>query len=219
MADEPTVFWDGADAVERVAAWKTSIGFRDGDSQDEWGTVAAAGNGTSGRPVRDRVLDPLRVDVDDTWFTDAVDRFFVKRGGKQRQQGDVIDDVYRPFAASVGLPLASIPVRPTTARLVDLAVSEHRDRLRSELVEASAPVVVTLGEEARQVLLAIADGARGSPLGRLDRRSIATERYGEPGHVRVGDWSAEWHAVVHPGNRDRFWRNLHDEWVRRRLAS
>jgi hypothetical protein len=153
VADEPTVFWEGDDAHELVAAWKSSVGFREGDTPGDWGSARAAGNGTSGRPVRDRVLRPLGVDVDEAWFTDAVDRFFVKRGGAARQQGDVIDAVYQPFAAEAGLPSATIPPRPTPARLVEIAVTEHRDRLRAELVEASAPVVVTLGEEARQVVL------------------------------------------------------------------
>jgi hypothetical protein len=218
VADEPTVFWDGADAEELVAAWKESIEFREGDDQGDWGTAAAAGNGTSGRPVRERVLRPLGADVDETWFTDAVDRFFVKRGGRTRQQGDVIDAVYQPFAIASDLPSATIPPRPTPARLVEISVIEHRHRLRTELTEASAPVVITLGEEARQVLIGIADESSGPPMLRLDRRSLPPDEYGEPGTVRIGDHQAIWHAVVHPGNRDRFWSALHDEWIVRRTS-
>ena len=219
VADEPTVFWDGADAIARVEEWKASVGFREGDAPGDWGTATAAGNGTSGRSVRDRVLNPLGADVAATWFTDAVDRYFVKRGGATRQQGDVIDAVYQPFAAAAGLPSASIPQRPTPAQLVEIAATEHRDRLRIELEEASARVVVTLGEEGRQVLLAIADFVSGPPLKPLDSRTIAAERYGDPGQVKVGTWAATWHAVVHPGNRDRFWKGLHDQWIdKRRLG-
>ena len=152
----------------------------------------------------------------DTWFTDAVDRFFVKRGGATRQQGDVIDAVYQPFAVEAGLPAASLPPRPTPARLVENSIAEHRQRLRAELVEASAPVVVTLGEEARQVIVGIADEASGPPLVPLDRRSIEHDGYGEAGVLRIGDLRVVWHAVVHPGNRDHLWRTLHDDWILRR---
>lgn len=218
VADEPTVFWDGADADELVSAWTASVGFRHGNGSGDWGQVTAAGNGTSGRPVRDRVLRPLGVEVDDTWFADSVDRFFIKRGGASRQQGDVIDAVYQPFAVEAGLPIASIPARPTPTRLVDIATSEHRERLRRELMEASAPLVVTLGEEARQVMIGVVDDASGPPLQPLDRRSLRPDLYGEAGMVRVDDTQAAWYSVVHPGNRDRAWCRLHDGWILRRTG-
>jgi hypothetical protein len=51
--DEPTVFWDGADAGERIEAWKADVGW-----SDAWGSVGlAGGNGSSGRHV---VAEPRR---------------------------------------------------------------------------------------------------------------------------------------------------------------
>jgi hypothetical protein len=220
IADEPTVFWDGDDDHALVEAWKERVGFRDGNGPGEWGHVRGVGNGTSGRPVRDGVLDVLGVDVADTWFTDAINEFYVKRGGaKTRQQGDVLDAVYAPFAASVGLPAANLPARPTPSALVRLAIAEHRDRLRQELVDANSPVVVTLGEEARQVLAGIADSVTGPPLATLTRTTMVETSYGEPGTVTVGGCEAVCFAAAHPGNRDMFWRGLHDAWQQRRRNS
>jgi hypothetical protein len=52
--DEPAVFWDGADAGERIEAWKTAVGW-----SDAWGNVGlAGGNGSSGRHVVAHVLEP-----------------------------------------------------------------------------------------------------------------------------------------------------------------
>jgi hypothetical protein len=219
IADEPTVFWDGDSDRELVAAWKERVGFREGNERGEWGHVRGVGNGTSGRPVRDGVLDALRVDVADTWFTDAINEFYVKRGGaKTRQQGDVLDDVYAPFAAKVGLNPANLPARPTPAALVRLAVSDHRDRLRQELADAGSPVVITLGEEARQVLAGIADDIAGPPTSTLSRNTIVEVAYGEPGTVTIDGTRVVWYAVAHPGNRDTYWRGLHDAWQQRRRA-
>lgn len=220
IADEPTVFWDGANDHELVAAWKARVGFRDGNETGAWGHVRGVGNGTSGRPVRVGVLDALGVDAADTWFTDAINEFYVKRGGaKTRQQGDVLDDVYAPFATEVGLPLANLPTRPTPEALVRLAISEHRDRLCQELVEAASPVVITLGEEARQVLAGIADTASGPPTTALTRTAMTEASYGEPGAVAVGGLESVWYAVAHPGNRDTYWRSMHVSWQRRRRAA
>ncbi len=217
IADEPTVFWDGDSDRELVAAWKTRVGFREGNGPGEWGHVRGVGNGTSGRPVRDGVLNALGVEVDDTWFTDAINEFYVKRGGaKNRQQGDVLDNVYAPFAVTVGLPAANLRARPTPAKLVALAISEHHERLRQELIEAASPVVITLGEEARLVLAGIADEVGGPPTAALSSKTIDVALYGEPGTVTVGGVESTWYAVAHPGNRDSYWRALHADWQERR---
>ncbi len=107
--DEPTVFWDGADALQRVEQWQEAVNFRDGDTRGKWGHVRAVGNGTSGQSVVKRVLEPLAVEAAHTWFSDSVDRFFVKTGGTARQQADVIQTNYKPFAQEVGLPAATLP--------------------------------------------------------------------------------------------------------------
>lgn len=214
--DEPTVFWDGANAAEHVARWRDDVGFIEGDELHCFGRVRAAGNGTSGRAVVEDVLEPLAVDVESTWFTDAVDHFFIKRsgGGGRRQQADAIDQDYEPFAQAAGLPSASLPLRPAVANLVDLALSTHRDRLRSELVRSRSPLVVTLGEEARLVLAGLADDVEGGPTRPLDGKRFADHPhdYGRIGAIRVGGFTAQWFALMHPGQRAPRWRQLHDQW-------
>lgn len=216
--DEPEVFWDGGDAADRVSRWETTVGFRGGDADGEHGQVRPAGNGTSGESVRDRILVPLGLAPHEVWFTDAVDRFFVKRAGPRargRQQGDVIEQVYNPFAQRAGLPLADLPARPAPAALVRIAVEEHRDRLRSELLDSKTPLVITLGEEARQVMLGIAAKCSGPPTSSLDGVRLAGEpgSYGARGEASVSDHTLEWMALVHPGQRSSGWRSIHDGWI------
>lgn len=224
VADEPTVFWHGEGADALVESWKFEVGFRTGDRQGDWGFVEAAGNGTSGETLRKGVLDPLGVTSEQTWFTDAVNTFFVKkgasgsRGGKPvNQQADVLATVYTPFATRVEcLEPATLPPRPSAAKLVDLAKREHRDRLRNELAEAQPSRVVTLGEEARAVLACVVDDpASGPPTTPLAGADSVRADYGRPGEVHIGDWSAEWYALIHPGNRDPRWTSLHKEWIER----
>lgn len=220
--DEPVVFWDGGDAAARAAAWRLAVRFRAGDGPHDWGHVSAAGNGTSGRAVGQRVLAPLEVGADATWFTDAVDRYFVKSGGLRRQQSEAIAADYAPFAAHAGLPAAVLPARPSVADLVALAATEHQARLRHELQEARAPTVVTLGEEARRVFHAIADESSGQPTLPLDGRQLAGKAgsvYGKAGEARVGSHRMVWRALVHPGQRSATWTALHDRWIERLAAA
>lgn len=214
VADEPTVFWDGLDpnAEELVASWKQEVGFRDGDGQGDWGSVHSAGNGTSGRPVTERILNPLGISPKDTWFSDAVNTYFVKNG--TGSQGEAWKRRYRPFAERSGLPSGDLPTRPSPQILVRTAVEEHSGRLRAELLEAAAPVVITLGEEARQVLAAIVDARSGPPTEPLRHGA----NYGKPGAVSVGEWNAEWLALVHPGQRSTEWTATHNTWITERTT-
>lgn len=222
VADEPTVFWDASepDADKAVAAWRDEVGFRTGEGRDDWGRVEASANGTSGRWVVSNVLLPLGADREDTWFTDAVDHYFVKPGtATARGQLDVID-LYNRFAAASSSDLlpAELPVRPSQDALVALARRQHADRLRAEVAEASPRLIVTLGDEARRALLALADHAEGPPTQPLSSRSLAEEstRYGEAGSVTVSGTTYGWHALVHPGQRSTWWRTLHLDWIGRR---
>jgi hypothetical protein len=74
--DEPTVFWDGADAHHRINQWRTAVNWR-----DDWGTISpAAGNGSSGRIVANEILTPLGITAEQTYFTDCLPYYFVKSG-------------------------------------------------------------------------------------------------------------------------------------------
>jgi hypothetical protein len=144
--DEPEVFWDGSDAADRIEAWQATVGWK-----DEHGTVTlAGGNGSSGRSVVDGVLKPLRVSSADTYFTDCLP-FYVTKSGPG-SQGQRIDDVYRPFAREHGLAEANLPSRPTPSALVDRTVTDEARTLREQVEEADAARIITLGQEAADVL-------------------------------------------------------------------
>lgn len=168
--------------------------------------------------VVDRVLQPLGVDPRSTWFTDVVDRYFVKSGGGTGQQGDASRLNYAPFARAAGLPVAALPARPSIEGLIRLAVEEHAARLRAELTDARAPAIVTLGEEARRVVLALSDGAAGSPTEPLSLQRFANgaaTSYGEAGYNTIGGRGMAWRSLAHPGQRGAAWTALHDAWIAR----
>lgn len=220
--DEPTVFWDGADGTDRVAAWAQAVGFVEGDGNGEWGHVRSSGNGTSGSGVVDDVLTPLGLSAADVWFTDVIDRFFVKRGNaKQRGQADVIDQVYEPFRIRADLPAATLPPRPSPADLIHLATTEHRERLRKELTDAHPPVLITLGEEARAVLAPIVDASSGPPALALTAQRFSgagASEYGEAGTATITAHEMVWHALAHPGQRTDPWPGMRKQWTERRKA-
>jgi hypothetical protein len=107
--DEPEVFWDGADASERVARWKNHVGW-----QPSWSSVTASGHGKSGRGVVRDVLQPLGVEPDGTYFTDCYRRYLVKTGDGSQQAA--IERAYTGFAAARGLPAASVATAAVRAR-------------------------------------------------------------------------------------------------------
>jgi hypothetical protein len=212
---EPVVFWDGGvpDPVDLVAQWKGRVGFIDGDTAGAHGYVRPVMNGTSGKTVVGDVIEPLGIRPDRVFFTDLITRYFVKYGSRRRpQQGDRIRDIYQPFAIAADLPEARLPSRPTPRGLTAMASREERARLRDELVEAGAPLMVTLGAEARAVIEQIADESSGAPTRPLDRTDL---KYAEPGRVAVGAYEASWCALTHPGNRSPQWETARARWLER----
>lgn len=202
VADEPEVFWDGADADQRIAQWRDAV-----DWQDSWGrTGAAGGNGSSGRVVASKVLDPLGVSPDRTYFSDCLPNYFVKTGAGS--QGQRIRTVYNEFAATVGEPLhlADLPDRPKPGQLVERAIRDERNELLDQIQQSGAARIVTLGQEAADVLVGIAGLAEINLGTRLD--------YGAPRKAIIGTRALEWIPLTHPGNRTPHWVARHDEWAR-----
>jgi hypothetical protein len=180
VAPEPWPFWDGTDQDWRVAQWKADVQWR-----AEWGEAASAGrvNGSSGQLVRDRVLEPLGLTLDEVWLTDALPFFFVHRGAGT--QGAAMSERYDPFASTAGLPLHDLPDRPSAQRLVEMAVTEEADRLRDELRQAAVPLLITLGNEALAVAAALLESD-------LQARLSPGESYGSRVQARLDDtaWSS-----------------------------
>jgi hypothetical protein len=205
--DEPTVFWDGNRAHELIAAWQDQVGWT-----PDWGAVGAVGgNGSSGRRVIEHVLNPLGVHPQETYFTDCLPTYFIKSG--PHSQSARIRTVYDPFAAASGgrLSPADLPARPTPRELVGRAVLEERDLLLAQLAESGAPAVVTLGQEAADVLAAITD----SPPITL----VHDDTYGQPRSLNTAGRRVDWLALVHPGNRATSWASQHRTWMTQQHAA
>lgn len=197
VADEPTVFWDGADAGKRVSRWKERVGWR-----PAWGSVNPAGtNGGAGKHVNDHVLGAFGLTPDDVWFTDCLPTYSVKPGKNSQL------DVYHPFAATQDPPLpdAELPLRPSPSQLVSNAVTEEGVELRKQLLEADAPAVVTLGQEAADVLAALT-GA--------DRVVLAPDAdYGREHEIAFDGHKLRWTALTDPANHGDVWQQCHARWV------
>jgi hypothetical protein len=199
--DEPTVFWDGADAAQRIEQWQQTVGWA-----PEWGAVGAAGgNGSSGRHVVGHVLRPLDVVPEQVYFTDCLPTYFVKSGSAA--QASAVHAFYGSFAAAHNppLPSADLPTRPSRRRLVQRAIAEEGPVLVAQMADAAAPTVVTLGQEAADVLAALADAEAV--------RLTPDEEYGNLRTLTVGGRQTRWLPLIHPGNRDRQWRGRHDRWT------
>jgi uracil-DNA glycosylase len=196
--DEPTVFWDGANAAERIVEWRAAVRW-----VDEWGSVShAGGNGSSGRHVVEHVLKPLGVAPSTVYFTDCLPFFFVKDGAGS--QAERIRAIYQPFAKRMGLPLADLPPRPGTRELVERSLEHESDVLLGQLNDAQAPRVLTLGQEATDVFARLAGAERVVLRPEAD--------YGRPRSVRVAGAWREWIPLTHPGNRTSIWAHRHQAW-------
>lgn len=198
--DEPEVFWDGADADKRIATWQEAVGW-----SNEWGKIGAAGgNGSSGRSVVENVLVPLGVSPDRTWFTDCLPTYFVKAG--KGSQGERIRSVYDEFAAShAALRPADLPKRPAPSVLVERAIRNEGAGLLGEIRRSGAARIVTLGQEAADVLAEIAE---------LDRVQLdCGASYGTARPLAVDHQSFDWIPLTHPGNRTSRWVERHARWA------
>lgn len=203
VAPEPWPFWDGNDQAERVAAWRDLVGW-----ESDWGSADPAGrvNGSSGLAVRQRILEPLRLTFDDVWLTDALPFFHVHRG--RGTQGAAMSERYDRFASARGLPLHDLPDRPTPTALVTRAIAEEAQRLRDELRESRATLVITLGNEALAVAAAVVSGILPASLSPL-------AGYGQCVEAIVDGRQIDVLPLVHPGQRGAIWAEAHNRWMER----
>jgi len=74
-----------------------------------------------------------------------------------------------------------------------VASTERRVTLRREILDARAPQVITLGQEALDAVLAVADEAVGV------QTALAPGGYGRVGELRLGEERLAFGPLVHPG--------------------
>ncbi|MEA2495959.1 MAG: hypothetical protein QOJ29_3870 [Thermoleophilaceae bacterium] len=197
---EPWPFWDGDDQDGRVAVWREAVGWK-----SAWGSATPAGrlNGSSGVVLRDTILGALGIAKDRAWLTDAVPFFHVHRG--PGTQGAAMSDRYDEFARSHGLLVHQLPKRPPPDALIRYAIDNEGNRLRAEIAQSRAPLVITLGNEALAVAAAVL---------RADLPEFLSHdsSYGLRHPVHIDGRSIEVLALVHPGQRAAVWTGAHDRW-------
>jgi hypothetical protein len=199
--NEPAPFWAAEDEREQIDAWKTAVHFRVG----EWGEVETSEtNGKAGRWLDEHVLAPLGIARDEACLSYCVDTYFFSDPGIAFG----VDERYQTFARQAGLPAARLAPRPSGGAFVELAVREHRERLRKELSVVVPDLVVTLGGAPHRVLRAVAD-VRGG--GRL--RPDAS--YGVEQPLTVGARQTRWIALCEP-NPSAEHAEAHARWRRQR---
>jgi hypothetical protein len=204
---EPTVFWDGHDPTPAriLEQWRQAVGFDD----DLHGQVTIGNNGPSGAAVVREVLLPLNLHPEEVAFTDVVPWFFVKDG--KGSQGEAMRQRFAPLAGPLGVALGSLPNRPTTGALVELAsTGARREPLRHEILAAAAPLVITLGQEAVDAIRKVADQWHGT------ETRLEPSGYGTRVRFTIESITKDLLPLVHPGfarqtNRPA-WRSALDSW-------
>jgi len=162
--------------------------------------------------VVSRYLEPLGVAAAEAAYTDVVPWYFVKSGsGSQRE---AIVHRFAPIAAQLGVPPGDLPSRPSPRALVELASGPpRRESLRSELVDAGAPLVVALGKEALDAVRAVSDSSSGLP------ERLSPLGYGEVGEITVVGVTLGMLPLVHPGFASRpsspDWADALGAWTER----
>lgn len=226
---EPTVFWDGDadDFGERLALWKRQVGFIDG-KHGMISSVSPSTNGSSGTKVVQRYLAPLGITAARASFTDVYPVFLVKTAtGARREQGDAIREEYDSIAPRIGMPVCSLPTRISSAKLPGLAAAAFGGRLIADMSAASASLVITLGEEVWNTLLAIPSLRARHPSQTFS--DLYGDAYGKTGSLTVNGREVAWLPLVHPGllkgeaepgaevpsegRTVRGWATLHARWA------
>lgn len=194
--NEPSVFWDGSDADERVHAWKKRY------FDPTWGDVTAARlNGPSGSWLRSNVLDPLsNAGAASAFVTDCLTTYRLSTGAAAR-----LGDTYERMAEeTAGLESADLERHPSEAQIVREALQIQAERLRGQVAAARPKMIVTLGNAASRVVN-ILSGASG-------KGTLVPDVYGVPSKVAVSGVQTSWVALVHPATPP-VWQARHQDWL------
>jgi hypothetical protein len=182
--NEPTSFWNGTDEKAQIDAWRKIVHFRVG----EWGEVETADepNGKAGRWLGEKVLAPLGITREEACLSYCLDTYCADGAAVF-----AVNERYQPFAREARLPEAHLAPRPRDGELVEIAVTEHRERLLHELSVVVPELVITLGNAALRVLRAVTE-ARGG-LGKLH----PDDRYGVMQPLAIGKRNTLWLPLTH----------------------
>lgn len=236
---EPEVFWEGNEAggTGLLEAWLKEVDFQEGDKPGQHGHVDSrlpAENGSSGRKLGLRYLQPLGLRTDEVTFTDIFPVFMVKSGADgKRHQGDAIQIEFNSIAEQMGLQASHLPERIAPTRLPLRAATDFGDRMREDLFDALPKLVITLGEEAWRTVKLVFGFDAHSTVSNFD--ALYGEAYGRLGTLRLGSHVAKWLPLIHPGlltNNDPTtgnqypagrsvagWNQVHSRWEQKNIRS
>lgn len=196
VANEPEPFWTGDDQADVIEAWKSAIGWT-----SAWGSAEPAQelNGPSGQWVETQILAPLGYSRSDAWITDCLDTYRTSSG-----MAAAIESVYQPFATSQDLPAAHLATHPDESAIVREALEGHLARLGSELNEARADLVVTLGNAALRVMARLLDSGQAP-------KKLSPEDYGGTIAATFQEQEFEWIPLAHPAAPAAY-QDAHRQW-------
>ena len=194
--NEPSVFWDGSDAQDRVERWKAQY------FDPAWGNVApAALNGPSGAWLRTHILDPLgAADVGSHFVTDCLTTYRLSTGAASR-----LHDTYqRMVEQTPGLESAQLQDHPSETQIVQESLQAQATRLTNQIVAAQPQLIITLGNAAARVINSLA--------GRGGRGTLTPDTYGHSVDVTISRTRTKWVALVHPATPP-LWQTRHQQWL------
>lgn len=197
IATEPCSFWDGTGAEAIIADLQKTV-------PSDMGRLEVPGrqfNGPSGGTLLELYLAPLGLTPAECWITDLHDRYFLSPGNeKALARYEKLRNGVRSAAPEAALPRRPERVVPTQERLA---------RLRGELRDSGAGLVITLGAEPLGALL----GNRA--------RKLTLDGYGSPEVLEVFGQRMRVLRLCHPrqagglGMSSETWAGAHAAWVKR----
>ena len=199
VASEPCIFWRGEGVEEILSAI---------DVPPEAGSLSPAPvrfNGPSGRSVDEDFLEPLELAREDAWLCDLVPYSCMNES-----QAKAISEHYAVCVERFALPPVDWPTRPTK-----LTYAVRREEIADELVESTAEVLVTLGDDPLK-WFGTAFGTKAS----LEAYGKASQSYGLLDDLVIKGRALKLLPLVHPrqaaglGHHDPEWKALHENWVR-----
>ena len=199
--NEPDFFWNGGNEEAITAEWQKEIGF-----SEQWGEVFCAGklNGSSGLWVDENILNPFHLARNENvWISDCLTTYRSSTGVKAR-----LEDTYLPFAQKANLPVPLLGEHPGEEEIVREALSQQKNRLRSELYAAKPEMVITLGNAALRVMRELVDFATAPA-----KLAASMEVYGKPIAIQIeGKLRAVWYPLAHPA-APKVYQQAHICWI------
>jgi uracil-DNA glycosylase len=198
VASEPEIFWRDDGAEDIVARVHVPAGM---------GRLVPASerlNGPSGRALDDLFLGPLGLGRSDAWLCDLLP--FSRRNARQTA---ALACSYDPWISEPGLPAYNWPPVPRQP-----ATPARREAIRREMEEASAEILITLGDQSLK-WFASQYGTRSC----LTHYGVSHDEYGRLHSTKIDGRRLSLLPLVHPrqagalGTHSSRWAELHRHWV------